>query len=132
MIESELKHGRLSMIAAIAIPFSEAFHPFWPNLEGPGNFTFCLFPFPSLHDFFSLTRAFLLTCTTSTTSDPPLRANERIHRKLLGDPIGVDWPHRGVLSFQGEHIVVIPLDRILQHGHTVTTPPIDLKYPLER
>ena len=33
--ESEIKHGRLCMIASIAIPISEQNHPF-QNIDGPG------------------------------------------------------------------------------------------------
>ena len=40
--ESELKHGRLAMIAALAIPFSESFHPIYPNVEGTNSLTFTL------------------------------------------------------------------------------------------
>ena len=33
--ESELKHGRIAMMAAVAIPISEIYHPFYPQLSGP-------------------------------------------------------------------------------------------------
>ena len=42
--EAELKHGRVSMLAALAFPFAEEFHPIFPEDAAISDFAFQLSP----------------------------------------------------------------------------------------
>jgi len=67
--ESEIKHGRVAMLAVVGFPFAEEFHPLFPNVNVPSDFAFQLTPLQTFWPLVVLAVGLFETFSISTFKD---------------------------------------------------------------